>query len=56
MNQEYIELILKSVLKLVSIERIAPIIVDTLGIYTASDIAFQINEIEKSIPENEPLS
>ncbi len=57
MNQEYIELILKSSLKLIEVESIAKIILDTLGIYTASDIAFQINELEKTIPENdEPLS
>ena len=53
MNQEYIELILKSSLKLIDVESIAKILIDTLGIYTASEIAFQINELEKTIPENE---
>lgn len=57
MNQDYTELILKSSLKIVPVESIAKIIVDTLGIYTASEIAFQINELEKTIPENDqPLS
>jgi hypothetical protein len=53
MNQDYAELILTSSLKIVPLETIAKILVDTLGIYTASDIAFQINELEKSIPEND---
>jgi hypothetical protein len=56
MNQDYAEIILKSSLKLVPLECIARIIIDTLGIYTASELASEINELEKTIPENEPLS
>lgn len=34
-------------------EKIARSLVDHLGIYTAADVAYQINEVEKTIPTNE---
>lgn len=37
----------------VDTEKIARLLISQLGIYNASDVAYQINEVEKTIPTNE---
>jgi hypothetical protein len=56
-DQQLIDVCLASILKVArrnsSPEELAKALVDTLGVYDASDIAFHINEVEKTIPTNE---
>jgi hypothetical protein len=59
-DTQLIELCFVSILKVLrrhsTTEELAKTVIDTLGIFDASEIAFNINELEKSISTNEPLS
>lgn len=56
-DQQLIELCLVSTLKVSrrhsSVQELARIIIDALGIYDASDLASEINKVEKTMPTNE---
>ena len=59
-DKEYLILILGSLLKVIrhqiSLQEIASIIVENLGIYDGAEIADYIQKVSDTIPENEPLS
>ena len=56
-DKEYLILILGSLLKVIrhqiSLQEIASIIVENLGIYDAAEIATEIQKVAETIPNNE---
>lgn len=59
-DQEYITLALGSLLKVArrhtALMEISHVIIDSLGIYDAADIAIEIQKAADTIPVDEPLS